>query len=282
MESFSSTSYPKLDDDLPWSSQEWKTDTTTLIDQDDLNEASWRMARKVRLDHEEILLEETAQSVKNGETLRDRSGRPDINSEEVARPENFVMGNEETELELSAESRSFVNWTNDQVRKRQKKISNVVEDEEEHFMIWGMFMATMVSAVFMGKNYLNTCQSILNTADLTLMPMFYTSAKFVAEQDEISGLETIGWEKHSWKYLSLSDDERIINLQRTKVYVFSDFVLCLGKSHQNPEVNEAWEKRIERFLLKATINFDGTNGEPTEFEWNIFPRIRHAAALAVM
>ena len=61
------------------------------------------------------------------------------------------------------------------------------------------------------------------------------SAKLVTEQDEISGLETIGWEKHSWKYLSLIVDERIINLQRTKVYVFSDSVLCLGKIHQNPE-----------------------------------------------
>ena len=51
----------------------------------------------------------------------------------------------------------------------------------------------------------------------------------VSEQDEISGLETIGWENRSWKYLSLIGDERVINLQRTKVYVFSDSVLCLGK-----------------------------------------------------
>ena len=60
--------------------------------------------------------------------------------------------------------------------------------------------------------------------------MFDISAKLVTEQDEISGLETIGWEKHSWKYLSLIGDERIINLQSTKVYVFSDSVLCLGGS----------------------------------------------------
>ena len=45
----------------------------------------------------------------------------------------------------------------------------------------------------------------------------------MTEQDEISGLETIGWEKHSWKYMSLIGDERIINLQRTKVYVFLGF-----------------------------------------------------------
>ena len=62
------------------------------------------MVTKVRPDHEEILLDGTAQSVRNGETLRDRSGRPDnIISQEVARPQNFVMGNDETELELSVE-----------------------------------------------------------------------------------------------------------------------------------------------------------------------------------
>ena len=54
------------------------------------------------------------------------------------------------------------------------------------------------SAVFMGKNYLNNCQFIVNTTDLTLKQMFDISSKLVAEQDEISGLETIGWEKHSW------------------------------------------------------------------------------------
>ena len=101
---------------------------------------------------------------------------------------------------------------------------------------------TMESAVFMGKNFQNNQNSIVNTADLTLKQMLNISAKLVAEQDEISGLETIGWEKHSWKYLSLIGDERIINLQRTKVYVFSDSVLCHGKIHQNPESNEAWKK----------------------------------------
>ena len=102
--------------------------------------------------------------------------------------------------------------------------------------------------------------------------MFDISTKLVSEQDEISGLETIGWENHSWKYLSLIGDERIINLQRTKVYVFSDSVLCLGKTLQNPESNEAWEQRLG--LIKSSQsyrNFDRIDGEPTEVEWNIFP-----------
>ena len=173
--------------------------------------------------------------------------RPDdINSREEARPRQFVIGNDQTELELSVESRSFVNRVNDQVRKRQKRISNVPGNGEIHSMIWRMFIdLTMESAVLMGKNYQNNCHSIVNTTDLTLKQMFDISAKLVAEQDEISGLETIGWENHSWKYLSLNGDERIINLQRTNAYVFSDSVLCLlGKILQNPESNEAWEQRL--------------------------------------
>ena len=79
-------------------------------------------------------------------------------------------------------------------------------------------------------------------------------------------------ENHSWKYLSLIGDERIINLQRTKVYVFSDSVLCLGKILQNPESNEAWEQGLGWIKSSQSYsNFDRIDGEPTEFEWNIFP-----------
>ena len=53
-------------------------------------------------------------------------------------------------------------------------------------------MAVMMeSATFMGKNFLDNQNSIVNTADLTLKQMFDISAKLVAEQDEISNLETI-------------------------------------------------------------------------------------------
>ena len=148
--------------------------------------------------------------------------------------------------------------------EKDKRISNVTEDGEKHSMIWGMFMTvTMVSAVFMGKNYLNICQSIANTTDLTLNQMFDISTRLVSEQDEISGLETIGWENHSWKHLSLIGDERVINLQRTKVYVFSDSVLCLGKIFENTQ-RLGWLKSSSKYR-----NFDRIDGEPMEFEWNI-------------
>ena len=76
---------------------------------------------------------------------------------------------------------------------------------------------------------------------------------------------------HSWKHLSLIGDETVINLQRAKVYVFSDSVLCLGKVHQHPESNEAWKKRVEWIITETSYrDYDGINGEPTEFDWNIF------------
>ena len=131
---------------------------------------------------------------------------------------------------------------------------------------------TMESAVFMGKNYLNKCQSIANTTDLTLKQMFDISARLVSEQDEISGLETIGWQNHSWKYLSLIGDERVINLQRTKVYVFSDSVLCLGKIFETPQSNDAWKQRLGWLKSSSKYRyFDRIDGEPMELEWNIYP-----------
>ena len=42
---------------------------------------------------------------------------------------------------------------------------------------------TMESALFMGNNYHNNCNSIANTTDLTLKQMFDTSTKLVSEQD---------------------------------------------------------------------------------------------------
>ena len=74
-----------------------------------------------------------------------------------------------------------------------------------------------------GKEFPEQLSILVNSTDLTLKQMFDISTRLVSEQDEISGLETNGWENHSWKYLSLIGDERIINLQRTKVYVFFRF-----------------------------------------------------------
>ena len=65
--------------------------------------------------------------------LRDRPAQPVVIPQRGVRSQQFIIGNDETESELSVESRSFINRVNDQVRKRQKRSSmNVTEDREKH------------------------------------------------------------------------------------------------------------------------------------------------------
>ena len=122
--------------------------------------------------------------------------------------------------------------------------------------------ATMNAATFMGKNFPDNQNPIVNTTDLTLKKMFDISTKLVGEQEEIFNVDKIHWEKHSWKQLSLIGDETVINLQRTKVYVFSDSVLCLGKVLQHPDSNEAWKNRVAGARSeKSYRDCDGIDGD---------------------
>ena len=83
---------------------------------------------------------------------------------EGADSETFVMESDAAE---------FANNVKDQVRNRQKIVSNVADSSEEHSIIWGMFMAaTMNAATFVGKNFSTIQKFIMNSEDLTLKQMF--------------------------------------------------------------------------------------------------------------
>ena len=103
---------------------------------------SWDMMQKVAPHREEPLLDGTAHSVRYGDTIPDGSGEPEtLNHQENTKSENFVMGSDAAE---------FVDKVKDQVRNRQKRMSNVAESGEEHSIVWGMFMAaTLNAATFM-------------------------------------------------------------------------------------------------------------------------------------
>ena len=81
VESTHSASYSEWDDDRAWSSQEWKAD----------------------------------------ELMDDRKEKPVVCPQRGARPQQFIIGDDETESDLSLGSSSFLDRVNDQVRKRQKK-----------------------------------------------------------------------------------------------------------------------------------------------------------------
>ena len=80
------------------------------------------------------LLDGNAHSVRYEEMIHDGSGKPEtVNHQEEANSETFVVGSDAAE---------FVNKVKDQVRSRQKRMSNVAESGDEHSIIWGMFTAT--------------------------------------------------------------------------------------------------------------------------------------------
>ena len=129
---------------------------------------------------------------------------------------------------------------------------------------------TLNAATFMGKNFSIMLNVVKNQESLTLKQMFDVTAQTVHNEEEIYCLDQIIYQKDSWTKLSLINDPVIINLQSTKVYVFSDSVLCLGKVLQHPECNEAWKNRVAGVRADRSYrDFEDVSGESTEFEWNI-------------
>ena len=261
--------YSKEDYGQSWSSQEWKSGAAAHDRSGKLEKTSWDMMQQVVPHREEPLLDGNAHSVRYGEMIHDGSGKPEkLNYQEEGESETCVMESDAAE---------FVSKVKDQVRSRQKRMSNVAESGEEHSIIWGMFMAATMNAVtFMGKNFSTIQNFIMNYEDLTLKQMFDVTAQLVNDQQEIHGLDKIHWRKNSWRRLTLIGDETVINLQRTKVYVFSDSVLCLGRILQHPDSIEAWEKQklqgsrprkateIMMVSMESRLNSSGTSSQDSQ------------------
>ena len=120
--------YSKLDYGRSWSSQEWKSGAAEHDRSGKPEKTSWDMMQQVALHREEPLLGGNVHSVRYGEMIHDGPGKPEeLNYQEEADSETFVMGSDAAE---------FVNKVKDQVRSRQKRMSNVAESCEEHSIIW--------------------------------------------------------------------------------------------------------------------------------------------------
>ena len=107
IESSYSASYSGWDDDKAWSSQEWKADE--LMDDRTGTPVVCPRARTHEFrEHKHVIFEEEN---------HDRTEKPVVCPQRGARPQQFIIGGDETELDLSLGSRSFLDRMNDQVRK---------------------------------------------------------------------------------------------------------------------------------------------------------------------
>ena len=124
LDRLSPAGYSKVDCGRSWSSQEWKSGAAEHDRSGKPEEISWDTLQKVDPHHEEPLLDGNTESARYGEIIHDGSGKLDsVNYQEEADSETFVMGSDAAE---------FVNKVKDQVRKRQKRMSNVADSGEEH------------------------------------------------------------------------------------------------------------------------------------------------------
>ena len=153
-----------------------KVELRSTIDQGKPEVNSWDSLQKVDPYREEPLLGRNAHSARYGELIHDRTGQPvSVHYQEQAYSEKFVMGSDAAE---------FVNKVKDQVRNRQKRMSNVAESGDEHSIRWGMFMATTLNAAtFMGKIFLTIQSVVKNHESLTLKQMFDVTAQIVHNED---------------------------------------------------------------------------------------------------
>ena len=107
----------------------------------------------------------------------------------------------------------------------------------------------------------------------TSKQMFDISENLITEQsDEIYGVNTIYWGDSGNIYLWLVVKKSHQSPANSKVYVFSDSVLCFGKMNEKPHSNYAWEDRLTWFKSSSEYRtLDRIDGEPMESEWTIFP-----------
>ena len=73
---------------------------------------SWGKTRESQTSffHEKTQHDGTAQSVVSGEKPHDRTGQPVVIPQREIRPQQFIIGNNETESELSVESEDDTKW----------------------------------------------------------------------------------------------------------------------------------------------------------------------------
>ena len=131
VDSSCSERYSGWDDDKAWPSQEWKADE--LMDD--------RTGQPVAISWGKTYQSQSSFS-HHEKAQHDRTGQPVVIPQRETRPQQFIIGNDETESELSLGSRSFVHRVNDQVRKVKHLLLRLGETPEnftERIIFMSMF-----------------------------------------------------------------------------------------------------------------------------------------------
>ena len=93
--------------------------------------------------------------------------------------------------------------------------------------------SSMKAAIHIGPNYLANLEVDKNTNFVEIQSLFNITQKLILEHsEEILNVNTIESASPSWTRSALSHDQ-VIPWTKTKVRVYSDSVLCLGKMNDS-------------------------------------------------
>ena len=130
------------------------------------------------------------------------------------------------------------------------------------------------ASVFMGKNHSENLHSVKNTGnDFTLKQVFEISEKLIwnNQMGFLECLKSAGKILHGNNYLWLVMKKSSVS--RMQRFMYSQ-ILCyvLERWIRNPASNTVWEEPLSWFKVSPQYRtLDTIDGEPMEFEWNIFP-----------
>ena len=152
----------------------------------------------------------------------------------------------------------------------KRKPQDKMEELDVNTLMWGKFMiVTLQAAVHLGKDYLDILNATQNQPQRIVKQLFDVTGKLVREKTEIQGISVINWQESCWKRTTLLTD-RAVRFSTEQANVFSESVLCIGRISENPI--SAWKEKIEWFMHSSQCReLDRIDGEPMEFEWEIFP-----------
>ena len=139
-------------------------------------------------------------------------------------------------------------------------------------LIRGLFMSTsMKAAIHLGPNYTKKLEGYRNTNFKELQNLCDITQKSTLDhQAEILNVTPIDWTAPSLTRSTLTHDQ-VITWTKARVRFCSDSVL-FGKMSDHSKANQRCENQVEEFRQSNSHReLLGIDGEPIQFEWNIFP-----------
>ena len=142
---------------------------------------------------------------------------------------------------MGSDAAEFVNKVKDQVRSRQKRMSNVAESGEQHAIIWECSWLRR----WMRRHSWERISQPFKVSSKILKISLWSRCSMSPRSWWMTrtGQNSVGKE-----FLEASVTNWWCNNHQSskhKVYVFSDSVLCLGRILQHPDSNEAWWTELQ-------------------------------------